>query len=687
MERLAKFIVKHRAKIGVFFVVALVISLLLMPKVSVNYDLSEYISDDEPAKHALNTVRDEFGMQGFAQLMLNDVTLIEAKNIKDKITNVDGVDMVLWLDDECDVYQPMAFISEDLLKDYYKDGSALMNILFKEDEYSIRTDEAITEIREIIPENSELIGSAVVNKESRDALKTEVAFIMAILVPIVIVILLITTTSWFSPLLFIAVIGLSILLNMGSNVIFDNVSFITYSIVAALQLAVSMDYSVFMLHQFEEEKKKEKDLETAMVNTICKSSLSILSSAMTTIAGFLALAFMNFGIGKDMGFVFAKGIVLSLICVIFFMPYLILKFDKQIQQTTHRSLLPSFEKFAVWLQKFKFVIVLIIAIIILPAYVGQRNNEFLYGSSSFSGGEGSEIYASEQKIIEKFGRNNMMVLLVPKGDYVSEKQLADDLDNLRVVKKVQTLVNSVPEGMPDAFVPQSAYEKFRTDNYTRYLIYVRTSEESDLAFEVLDQLNETIGTYYSDYELTGATPVTRDIKNAIESDYNVVNFVSLLAVMVILLVTFRSLLLPIILIAVIEIGVFINMSVPFFTGTSLMFLCYMIVSCIQLGATIDYAILMTNNYLIQRESFDKKKAVIEAIKRTTPAILTSGSILVMASFLLKKCSSVHAVSVMGGLIERGTILSIVLVLALLPPLLCWFDTAIKKSIIKKKVED
>lgn len=675
---------KHRVKIGVVFGIALIISFLLMPKVKVNYDLSEYITDDEPAKHALTTVREEFGMQGFAQLMLNDVTLIEAKNVKDKIAAVDGVDMVLWLDDECDVYQPIAFISEDLLKDYYKDGSALMDILFEEDEYSTKTDAAIGEIRKIIPENSDLIGSAVDNKEARDAIKTEVAFIMAILVPIVIVILMLTTTSWFSPILFMAVIGLSIFLNMGSNVIFDNVSFITYSIVAALQLAVSMDYSVFMLHQFEEEKKTGKSLEEAMVNTIKKSSLSILSSAMTTIAGFLALSFMSFGIGKDMGFVFAKGILLSLLCVIFVMPYLILKFDKQIQKTSHKPLLPSFEKFAIVLQKLRYVIVAVILICIIPAYVAQRNNEFLYGASSFSGGEGSAIYASEQEIIKKFGRNNMLVLLVPRGDYVSEKQLADDLEDMRVVKKVQTLVNSVPEGMPDSFVPQSAYEKFRTKNYTRYLIYVRTSEESELAFEVLDELNEVIGRYYSDYELTGVTPITRDIKNAIESDYNVVNLVSLFAVMVILFFTFRSLLLPILLIAVIEIGVFINMAVPYFMGTSLMFLCYMIVSCIQLGATIDYAILMTNNYLINREKYDKKKAVIEAIKHTTPAVLTSGSILFMASFLLKTCSSVHAVSVMGSLIERGTLLSVVLVLALLPPLLCWFDKAIEKSIIRKK---
>lgn len=677
-DKIAEFIVKNRNKIGIIFIVATVISILLIPKVKINYNLSEYISDDERAKRGMNVVEEEFAMQGFARVMINDVSLIEAKEYKNKIEKIDGVDMVVWLDDSIDVYRPLDFISEEELRDYYNDGSAIFEIMFDEDDYSTKTSKAIDEINKIIPEESNIIGSAVDTKSAADTVQSEVSKVMCILIPVVIIILILTTDSYFSPILFMIVIGTSIFLNMGSNVIFKHVSFLTYSIVAALQLAVSMDYSVFMLHEFETHKGE--DLERAMVETVKKSCLSIFSSALTTIAGFLALCFMGFTIGKDMGLVFAKGIVLTLFTVILFMPCLILKFYPLIEKTHHKSFMPDFEKFAKYTEKISYLLIAIVLIITIPSYVAQKQNVFLYGSSSFGGGEGTKVYEDEKKINSKFDRSNPMIVLVPTGDYVSEKALVKEIEDMESVKKVQSLANLVSEGIPDSFVPIDKYQKFRTDKYSRLVIYTKTSSESDLAFETSRKIEELTKKYYGDnYEITGTVPITLNIKDVVNADYTRVNIFSILAVMVILLFTFKSFMLPILLTLVIESGIFINMAIPYYSGKEMMFLGYLIVSTIELGATIDYAILMTNNYLNARKENDKKLASRIAVNKSIPSILTSGGILVCAAFLLKWCSSIKAVSEMGELIGRGALISMFLVIFFLPHVLSLFDKAIEET--------
>lgn len=693
-DKIAEFIVKNRNKIGIIFIVATVISILLIPSVKINYNLSECISDTERAKRGMNIVEEEFAMQGFARVMINDVSLVEAKEYKNQIEKVDGVDMVVWLDDSIDIYRPLDFISEDVLRDYYNDGSAIFEIMFDEDDYSSKTSKAIDEINKIVPEGSNIIGSAVDTKSAADTVQSEVSKVMCILIPVVIIILVLTTDSYFSPILFMIVIGTSIFLNMGSNVIFKHVSFLTYSIVAALQLAVSMDYSVFMLHEFESHKGE--DLEKAMMETVKKSCLSIFSSALTTIAGFLALCFMGFTIGADMGLVFAKGIVLTLFTVILFMPCLILKSYPLIEKTRHKSFMPDFEKFAKYTAKISYLLIAIVLIITIPSYVAQKQNIFLYGSSSFGGGEGTKVYEDEKKINSKFDRSNPMIVLVPTGDYVSEKALVKEIEDMESVKKVQSLANLVSEGIPDSFVPIDKYQKFRTDKYSRLVIYTKTSSESDLAFETSRKIEELTKKYYGDnYEITGTVPITLNIKDVVNADYTRVNIFSILAVMVILLFTFKSFILPILLTLVIESGIFINMAIPYYTGKEMMFLGYLIVSTIELGATIDYAILMTNNYLNARKENDKKTASRIAVNKSIPSILTSGGILVCAAFLLKWCSSIKAVSEMGGLIGRGALISMFLVIFFLPHVLSLFDKAIeetkfrsvKKSKTKEKVTE
>ena len=392
---------------------------------------------------------------------------------------------------------------------------------------------------------------------------------------------------------------------------------------------------------------------------------------------------MGFTIGKDMGLVFAKGIVFSLLSVIFFMPCLIIKFYPWIEKTRHKSFMPSFGKFSEVMSKFSYLMIAIVIIVTIPSYVAQKQNVFLYGSSSFGGGEGTKVYEDDKAIVSKFGRSNPIIVLVPVGDYISEKELAAEIEDLEVVKKVQSLANLVSEGIPDSFVPVDTYQKFRSEKYSRMLIYLKTSSESELAFNSIETIRNIVSKYYGDnYEMTGVIPITMNIRDVVNKDYNVVNLLSIAMVLLILLFTFRSKVLPLVLIVVIESGIFINMAIPYFTGKSMMFLGYLIVSSIQLGATIDYAILFTNNYMDERKTHDKKEASMLAVKRSIPSILTSGGILTCAAYLIKFNSSINAISEIGELIGRGTLLSMFLVIFFLPHVLTFFDSLIYKSTIK-----
>ena len=389
LNNLGNIIVKYRKQIGILFLIFTILSLIGMKYVKVNYDLSSYIPSNMPSKSALDLTKEEFGMQSTARIMINNISLSKAKEYKEKISDVDGVYQVLWIDD-IDVYQPYEFIENEDISKYYKDGSALFDIMFDEDDYSDKTDKAVSDIQKLLPIDSNFIGAAVDTKNSRESLENEMIKIMAFLIPLTIIILILTTDSYFSCIIFIIVIGISILFNMGTNIIFKDVSFITFSISAALQFAVSMDYSVFMLHQYEEEKKKIGNKEKAMKLTVKETFISIFSSSLTTVAGFLALAFMNFGIGKDIGFVFAKGILFSLLCVIFIMPFFILTFENLLEKTKHKRLLPSFDNFARSTMRIGGLIIAISLILIVPSYVAQKNNDFTYGTASFGSGPGSK---------------------------------------------------------------------------------------------------------------------------------------------------------------------------------------------------------------------------------------------------------------------------------------------------------
>lgn len=677
---LPQFIMEKRHGIEKVFIVACLLSLFFMPFVNVNYDLTEYLPDTAPSKIGLNLMEDKFGYPGTARIMIDDVSLYEAKQYKDRLEAVDGVDQILWCDTATDVFTSEDFINYDDISDYYKDGSAVMDVTFVEGDTSKKTKQAIDEMKEITGDKGYYVGMAVQNKSLETSLAKEMQLILTLAVIFIFLILCATTTSWFEPILFLSVMGVAVLLNKGSNIFLGTISFLTNNVVAVLQLAVSMDYSIFLLHAYTRYKEAGEDQEIALTHAINEALNSILASSLTTIVGFIVLCVMKFSIGFDLGLSLAKGVVLSLITVLFLMPALIMRMSKPIERFAHKPFFPPFNKVSRGIYHMRFVVLAIVALTVVPLYVAQNMNSYEFGNAAVGAGEGTQVYSDDQHIVEKFGRSNMLMALVPAGNNITEKHLTDAIDDLPYVKSVQSLSGTLPEGMPEEFLPESVTTLLHKNGYSRILIFTRTKEESDTAFACSDEIKGIVSQYYPDESyLVGGTPSTQDIKTIITKDYSLVNILSLLGVFLVVMFTYKSLVIPIVVMIPIEAAIFLNMAIPYFHGETMVFMGYIIVSCIQLGATVDYSILTTGNYIEARKTMNKMDSAIFTLVRSIPAILTSGSILTIVGYVLFKVSSISAVGQLGHLVGRGAWMSVILVLSLLPALLVLVDPMLTKN--------
>lgn len=668
------FIIERSRAIEIVFVVAVLLSMLAAPFVNINYDLTRYLPKTVQSKAGLDLMEEKFGYPGTGRVMIDDVTLYEAKQYKDKLEKVDGVNQVMWLDTGTDVFAADAFINFNSIDDYYKDGSAVMDIVFEKGDTNRKTSKAIDEMREITGEKGHYVGMAVQNKSLAENVTKEMKTILTLGVLMIFIILCLTTNSWFEPVLYLIVMGVAILINKGTNIFLGEISFLTNSVSAVLQLAVSMDYSIFLIHAFTREKNKGLDQMKALTNAINEALNSIFASSLTTIVGFIVLTFMKFNIGFDMGIVLAKGIVFSLLTVVFFMPAMILRLTPMIEKTGHRSFMPSFDGLSRGVYRIRYAVLIFVAIFTIPAYTAQSMNTFLFGNDAVGASEGTLVYDDEQLINAKFGRSNMMMALVPNTSLIDEKAFTEDVESLTYTKSVTSMAGSLPDGVPEEFLPKSITEQLHKDDYSRILIYVRSKGESGLAYRCSDEILALMRQYYPENSyLVGTTPSTQDIEATITKDYSLVNVLSLLGVFFVVMFSFKSVVIPVIIMIPIEVAIFINMAVPYIKGDTMIFMGYIIVSCIQLGATVDYAILTTNNYLESRKEAEKKEAAIQALNRSIPAILTSGSILTIVGYILYNISSVAAIGDLGHLIGRGAWMSMLLVGSLMPAFLVLFD--------------
>ena len=681
LKKVAHFIVQRGRIIEKFFIAMTILCAVCYPFVGVNYDLSKYLPDFAPTKQALDVMEQEFGYPGMARIMVKDVTLPEARTIRQRISRVDGVDLVVGPDLAANVYSTDAFIKNSLTDRFYKDGNAVYQIIFEDGDSDASTHKAINEIYGIVGKDRGCFaGSAVSSKERQESITREIAMAIGMAVVIIWLILTLTTTSWFEPFLFILVMAVAIVLNMGSNIMFGRLSFFTFSTAAILQLAVSMDYSIFLLHTYTAIKQSGVDSRPAMEAAIEKSCSSILASGATTIVGFLVIALMKFTIGRDVGFVLTKGIICSLVTVLFLMPTLILRFDKKIEKTAHRSFLPPLDGLGKLMYRIRIPVLAAAALCAVPCYFGQSMNYFYYGDDALGSGPGTRVYEDSRAIEDVFGKSNVIIAMVPNGNVIKERRLTDELEDQEFIDYALSMAGTLPQGIPESFLPETVTKQLRTGSYARILISMENREESSYSFQCSEKLTEIVKKYYpEDSYVIGMTPTTIDIRDILTDDYNRVSIISLAGVALVVMLTFHSVMVPILVIIPIEVAIYLNMTIPYIIGDSMVYIGYIIVSCLQLGATIDYSILMTNNYMEFRETMGSREAAVTAIAKSAISILTSGGILTVVGYLLYFTSSIQAISQVGRLVGRGALLSMLLVLSLLPALLAAFDKPIRRQ--------
>lgn len=676
MKRFYEKIVQYKKCLVVLFTFSALLCLWVGQRVAVNYDIADYLPSHSPSSRALEVMEEEFeGGIPNARVMISNVTIAEALEYKEKLARVEGVEAVTWLDDAVNILQPLATLDQEQVQTYYQDSTALFTVTIKED---MRI-EAVQNLRELIGEDQAMSGSAVSTAISTTATVSEVQLISVFAVLFVLVVLVLTTTSWVEPIIVLVGLGVAIAINKGTNLMFGEISFVTNAAGSILQLAVSLDYSVFLLHRFEECRRTNSDVKSAMVEALGKSTLSILSSGLTTVIGFLALVLMQFRLGPDLGLALAKGVAISLISVFTFMPALILLVYRQIDRTKHRPFVPKLQSLGKWVSRLSMPLVILFALVIVPSYLASNANDYYYGASHIFN-ETTQLGADTLAIEKRFGQNDTYVLLVPQGDLATETKLSQALNELPQVKSIISYVDLAGAEIPLSYLDETTRAKLMSENYSRMVLSVKVPYEGEETFSVVETIRHIANQYYpDDYYLAGEGVSTYDLMKTISTDMTKVNLVAILAVFIVLVFSLKSVLLPIFLVLSIETAIWLNLAIPYFSDTPIFYIAYLIISSIQLGATVDYAILMTDRYRENRMQGSKKEAVIQTIMDVTVSILTSGSTLTVVGLLMGYISSNQLLGQLGLFIGRGAIFSLIIVLFVLPGILYLFDHFIIKS--------
>jgi predicted RND superfamily exporter protein len=679
MRSIAGKILKYKKTVLIAFILLTSACALLMAGVTVNFNIEDYLPDSTPSTIALRQVEKSFGNDvPDMRVFVPGVTVTEALELKERLSEIKGVDSVMWLDDVFDVRIPLAIGDKKITELWYKDGTALF-LLCTDELSQIETVEAV---RKMIGPGGLVSGMAVNMAATRGATMDEVGKIALFVVPLGLIILMIATESWLEPLLFLAVIGVAILLNEGTNIFLGGISYVTRATSAILQLAVSMDYAIFLSHRYTGCRKEKTSDTEAMKTAMVKSFPAIAASAFTTVLGFLALTLMRFKIGSDMGFVLAKGVLLSYLSVTILLPVLCLLFTKLLDRTRHKSFMPKFSGFSRLVVKVCRPLAAVICLFLLPAFLAQDRNNFLYGSAGMHS-EDSQIMRDSKAINDVFGENVQMVLLVNDGETAREAELTKELLNIGPVKSVVSYSNTVGQQVPFEFLQASRLSRFRVNGYSRLILDVATDDESDTAFLAVEQIRAKAQEYYPGRNyLVGQSVVNYDLKKTISADNIKVNTAAIIAIGLVILLTFHSLSLPVLLLLTIEGAIWINMSIPYFTGNSLNYMGYQIVSAVQLGATVDYGILYSQHYLDNRRIMPKREAAERSLRDTAGSILTTASILFASGEILGLISSNGIISELGLILGRGAAISAGMVMFFLPALLITFDKFVMTSIFE-----
>ena len=682
MIKFGKWIAKHKVIIVIISMLLLIPSFLGMAATRVNYDILSYLPESLETVEGQDIMVDEFGMGAFSMVVVEDMPMKDAAKLEKQLESIDHVKDVLWYDDAVDISVPTEMIPEDLRKAFFNGKATMMIALFDDTTSADDTMDAITQIRKVVGKNVYASGMSGVVTDIKNLALQEMPIYVVIAGLLSLVVLFLTMTSFVTPLIFLLNIGMAIVFNLGSNVFLGEISYITQALAAVLQLAVTMDYSIFLLESYEANKERyEGDKKRAMAHAISNTFTSITASSITTVAGFVALCFMTFKLGANIGIVMSKGVVIGVIACVTVLPAMILTCDKAIEKTTHRSLIPSLDKLSHGIVKGRYVALLLFLIVLVPAIHGNNNYKIYYNIDQ-SLPKNIPSNEANEKLKKEFNMSNMHMILLKDGLSAKEKSaMSKEIEKVDGVKWVIGLNSLVGSNVPESMIPNNIKKMLKTDNYELEFVSSDYSSATDEVNSQLAKIDKIVKKYQNDGMVIGEAPMMKDLQDVTDVDLKTVNNISILAIFVIILITFKSISIPVILISVIEFAIACNMAVPFYTNTSLPFVASIVIGTIQLGATVDYAILMTSRYHKERteRGQSKKDAIRIAHETSIKSILTSGLCFFAATFGVSVYSQVDMIGSICTLLSRGAIISMIVVICVLPAMLWIFDGVIKRT--------
>lgn len=681
MVKVGKKIVKFRVPILILSIILLIPAVWGYVNTRINYDVLTYLPEDIETMQGQEIMTNDFGIGAFSMLMVDGMEDKEIVKLKEKVEKVDGVENVLWYDSLADISVPQSMLPSKLYDEYNTEDGTMMAVFFKDGTSSDETMKAITEIRKITGEQCFLSGMSAIVEDTKELAEKETPLYVLIAVALSALVLAITMESIFVPVLFLLSIGIAIVYNLGTNVFFGEISYITKALAAVLQLGVTMDYSIFLMHSYQEQQVRYNgDKERAMAHAISQTFSSVIGSSVTTVAGFIALCFMSFTLGKDIGIIMAKGVIFGVLVCVTVLPSMILCCDKLIEKTKHKPLLPDIGRISDKVTKRYVIYVVAFVILLFPAIYGNNHTGVYYNLDESLPKDLPSVIANT-KLKEDYNMNTTHMILVDSSVAGSDvKKMSQEIEKVDGVKWVLGLDNLVGSGVPADMLPESVTGMLKNDKYQLLMVNSTYKVATDKVNKQIEQIDKIMNKYDKGAMLVGEGPLTKDLINITDTDFKRVSAVSIGIVFVIILLLFKSITIPVILVGVIEFAIFVNMGIPFYTGTKLPFVASIVIGTIQLGATVDYAILMTTRYQRERSrGAGKFDAITTAHKFSAQSIIVSALSFFAATIGVGLYSNIDMISSLCILMARGALISMVVVVLILPSLFMVFDKIIVKT--------
>ena len=680
MIKLSKAIVKHRSLILIIAAVLIIPSVIGMAGTRINYDMLSYLPDDIETIEGQDILLKDFGKGAFSFVIVDGMEDKDISKLRGKLEKIDNVDSVIWYDSLMDISVPKEVLPDEIYNAFNSGDSTVMAVFFKTSTSADETMQAIKEIRKTAVKSCFVTGMSAVVTDLKDLCEHEEPIYVGLAVLLCCAAMMLFMDNWIVPFVFLLSIGSAILLNLGTNYFLGEISYITKALAAVLQLAVTMDYSIFLWHSYEEQKARYSgDKQRAMAHAIKATMSSVFGSSVTTIAGFIALCFMSYTLGLDLGVVMAKGVLLGLIGCITTLPALILVFDKLLEKTMHKPLMPPLNALTGFVVKRSWIFILVFALLVVPASVCyNRANKEVYYDMTQSIPDDMECAIANSKLKDEFAVGSTHMLLVSADtDGKSIRNMMSEMERTDGVKYVLGVESVVGSLIPEEVIPDSVKNILQSENWKLYIINSEYTTASDEVNAQISELNKILKKYDESGMLIGEAPCTKDMIDITNHDFQVVNAISIAAIFIIIAIVLKSVSLPIILVAVIELAIFINLGIPHLTGTSMPFIAPICISTIQLGSTVDYAILMTTRYKRERShGEDKRSSVATALKTSIPSITVSALGFFAATFGVAVYSDVDLISSLCNLMARGAIISMFCVIFILPAMFMLFDKVI-----------